>query len=524
MDYYCQDHHHLVCVSCINERKHIACEISRASHHTETSVTRVNADLLSSQGQTREENSTLEKTNRAIKPESYIKNNTRPEKADLTVIDRSNSRPNHHQDTSKRLVVPSHKSRPSANQAIITSGADNRVALSTKEQPIFNEIARFKMSLVEHLDKLEDDLKKEMEVLCSNYEEMMQCKIDGTRKLRDAIQNALNMANNADPEGVAPQSMRDECDEYERMTKEERTDFKDVELKFMPEDNLSVLANTVKQLGRVNALKKQNQNRFSKPFIHRSAQITGLLNGKRDGDTKDSIFNSVDMGSSGDIIVADFNNCSVKLFDHTGMFLSQMKLSSVPRGVCFVEDKTAAISLPKEGIIKLMSIEGNFLTHLKDLHTSFKAYRMCGYRSKLLGICYSQGTRSVSVVEQSGQIGKTITKRKDKTGHGGVAYDPAKNLTYMSDREQICCYGDNGDVIFRNTFRRADLRGMTLDCQGNLYVCSHETKSVLQIDQNGTLAKSISVPIPPQDVAIQPMGNTMVVVGLGNVAYVYNLT
>jgi sugar lactone lactonase YvrE len=64
---------------------------------------------------------------------------------------------------------------------------------------------------------------------------------------------------------------------------------------------------------------------------------------------------------------------------------------------------------------------------------------------------------------------------------------------------------------------------MALDCQGNIYVCSHDSGQVLQISPDGTLIKSILVPISPQDVAIEPMGNKMVVVGLGEVVHVYNL-
>jgi len=311
-----------------------------------------------------------------------------------------------------------------------------------------------------------------------------------------------------------------EVEKYELLADEERIDYKEVDLRFSPDENLVRLTKMVDRIGFVEI----SENReITKPFRNCSATKNGIVNGKVKGDRNGCIFNSIDIGDGGDIILSDFNNCSVKLFDQFGMFRSTHKLNSPPRGVCIFPDKMAAVALPEEGVIKLMSIDGKLLSQVRDLHTSFKAYRICNYRSKLLGICYSKACRSLSIVERNGRIEKTISRKRDYKGLGGVAYDPIKDYMYMSDRDAITCYNGAGKQIFRNTYRRTDLRGMALDCQGNLYVCSHDAGQVLQIGPDGALIKSILVPISPQDVAVEPMGNKLIVVGLGEIIHIYNL-
>ncbi|KAH3824590.1 E3 ubiquitin-protein ligase TRIM71-like [Dreissena polymorpha] len=411
-------------------------------------------------------------------------------------------------------------------ETVLATKEGARSRLITRKETILDEVSKLKMSVIQLLDELEDKIKDEVDAVCRDYEDILQGKVDRSRGLRDSIQSALSVMTDGADTGtdyqqvIANQTLRDECEKYEQMADEERVDYKEVDLVFTADENLVRMAKMLDRIGYVEISEKRE---ITKPFRNCSAQKNGVLNGKIKGDRNGCIFNSVDIGEAGDIILSDFNNCSVKLFDQYGMFRSQAKLNSPPRGVCLFPDKIAAIALPEEGLIKLMSIEGKFLSHLRELHTSFKAYRICNFRSKLMGICYSKACRSLSIFERNGRIEKTITRKRDYKGLGGVAYDPVKNFMYMSDRDAITCFNGAGKQIFRNTYRKTDLRGMAIDCQGNIYVCSHDSGQVLQIAPDGTLIKSILVPISPQDVAIEPMGNKMVVVGLGEIVHIYNL-
>ncbi|WAR13330.1 TRI45-like protein [Mya arenaria] len=411
-------------------------------------------------------------------------------------------------------------------ESVMSTKENSHSRLISRKESILDEVSKLKMSVIQLLDELEEKMKDEIDTVARDYEDILQSKVDRSRGLRDSIQSSLTiMTNNLDngsdyQQVVATQTMRDEVEKFELMADEERIDYKDVDLIFTPDENLVRLAKLVDRMGYVEISEKRE---ITKPFRNCSAQKNGILNGKIKGDRNGCIFNSVDIGETGDIILSDFNNCSVKLFDQFGMFRSSTKLNSPPRGVCLFPDKMAAIALPEEGLIKLMSTEGKFLSHIRELATSFKAYRICNFRNKLMGILYSKACRSLSIVERNGRIEKTITRKRDYKGLGGVAYDPVKNYMYMSDRDAITCFNGAGKQIFRNTYRRTDLRGMALDCQGNLYVCSHDSGQVLQIGPDGALVKSILVPVSPQDVAIEPMGNKMVVVGLGEIVHVYNL-
>lgn len=410
--------------------------------------------------------------------------------------------------------------------SVLTSKESAKKRMIARKDTILDEVAKLKMSIVQLLDELEEKMKDELDAVCRDYEDILQSKIDRSRGLRDSIHSSLSVMESTLDTGsdyqqvVATQTMREEVEKYEAMCDDERIDYKEVELIFTADENLVRMAKMVERMGYVDVSDKRE---ISKAFRNCSAQKSGVINGKVKGDRNGCIFNSVDIADTGEIILSDFNNCSVKLFDHFGMFRSQSKLNSPPRGVCFLPEKTSAIALPEECLIKIMSIEGKFLTHIKELRTSFKAYRITGIRAKIMGICYSKACRSLSIVEKNGRVERTITRKRDYKGLGGVAFDPVKNYMYMSDRDSIACYNGVGKQVFKNTYRRTDLRGMAIDCQGNIYVCSHDSGQVLQIAPDGTLIKSILVPLSPQDVAIEPMGNKMVVVGLGEVIHVYNL-
>lgn len=409
---------------------------------------------------------------------------------------------------------------------VLSIKEQSKAKLISRKEGILDEVSKLKMSIIQLLDELEEKMKDEIDAVCRDYEDILQGKIDRSKGLRDSIQSALSTIQSTTNTGtdyqqvLATQTLREEVEKYEHMADGERIDYKDVDLMFTADENLVRMAKIVDRLGYVEISEKRE---MSKPFRHCSAQKNGIINGKVKGDRNGCIFNSVDISDTGEIILSDFNNCSAKLFDALGMFRSSMKLNTPPRGVAMLPDKMAAVALPEECVIKLLSVEGKFLANIRELHTSFKAYRISNYRGKLVGICYSKACRSLSIIEKNGRVERTITRKRDYKGLGGVAYDPVKNYIYMSDRDEISCYNGAGKQVFRNTYRRTDLRGMALDCQGNIYVCSHDSGQVLQISPDGTLIKSILVPISPQDVAIEPMGNKMVVVGLGEVVHVYNL-
>lgn len=410
--------------------------------------------------------------------------------------------------------------------SILAAKESSKSRLMARKESILDEVSKLKVSVIQILDELEEKLKDEIDTVCRDYEDILQAKIDRSRGLKDSMQSALSIIQGTIDTGtsyqqaVATQTMHAECEKYENMADEERIDYKEIDLRFSADENLMRMTKLIDRLGYVEISEKRE---ITKPFRNCSAQKDGVINGKVKGDRNGCIFNSIDISEHGDIILSDFNNCAVKLFDQFGMFRSTTKLNSPPRGVCLFPDKMAAIALPEEGVIKLMTVEGRCLSHVRELHTSFKAYRICNYKSKMMGICYSKACKSLAVVERTGRIERTVTRKRDYKGLGGVAYDPIKNYMYMSDRDAITCFNGSGKQIFRNTYRRTDLRGMALDCQGNLYVCSHDSGQVLQIAPDGTLIKSILVPVSPQDVAIEPMGNKMVVVGLGEMVHLYNL-
>jgi len=77
--------------------------------------------------------------------------------------------------------------------------------------------------------------------------------------------------------------------------------------------------------------------------------------------------------SSCNLLVADWGNRSVKVMDgQTGRLLSQIQLPGRPRSLCLLPGDRAAVSLPDENVIHIMSVLTDELNLLDRINVEGK--------------------------------------------------------------------------------------------------------------------------------------------------------
>ncbi|KAK3603822.1 hypothetical protein CHS0354_042825 [Potamilus streckersoni] len=400
-----------------------------------------------------------------------------------------------------------------------------RHLLEQKERSL-HQMGQFKDSLIKLIDDLEKRFTDEVENLYDDHLLAIQTHADKTAKIETALRNSIKtlkttMKHGSDTQQVLMiQTLTADCERFERMIHVDKINFKDYNFTFMPGEELEASLRTVPSVGIVEIVHKK----YFGDLLSCSAKKEGVINVKVPGDNENCIANSVDITDEGDIILSDYNNMKIKLFDQHGIFRSSIKVNSGPRGVAYLYERKVAVSLPDENLIQILSIEGKYLSQFRNIYTQFKAYRLSFFgNQRMLAICDSESHKAITVITFDGQVERQISKKKGVRGLGGVCFDPVKTYAYISDKEVVTGYTYAGKRRFQYKFKRTDLRGMTCDLQGNVYVCSRDTRQILQLSPEGKLIKTIVVPMSPQDVAMEPQSNKMVVCGMGNIVHVYRI-
>ncbi|KAL3860365.1 hypothetical protein ACJMK2_010501 [Sinanodonta woodiana] len=399
-----------------------------------------------------------------------------------------------------------------------------RHLLEQKESSL-QQMGQFKDSVIKLLDDLEKRFTDEVENLYDDHIFAIQTHADKMTKMEMTLRNSIKtlkttMKYGSDTQQVLMmQTLSADCERFERMI-HDNINFKDYNFTFMPGEELEASLKTVPSMGIVEIVHKK----YFGDLLSCSAKKEGVINVKVAGDNENCIVNSIDITDEGDIILSDYNNMKIKLFDQHGIFRSSTKVNSGPRGVAYLYERKVAISLPDEKLIQILSIEGKYLSQFKNIYTQFKAYRLSFFgNQRMLAICNYETHKTITVITIDGEVERQISKKKGVRGLGGVCFDPVKTYAYVSDKEFVTGYTYAGKRRFQYKFKRTDLRGMTCDLQGNVYVCSRDTRQILQLSPEGKLVKTIVVPMSPQDVAMEPQSNKMVVCGMGNIVHVYRL-
>ena len=208
----------------------------------------------------------------------------------------------------------------------------------------------------------------------------------------------------------------------------------------------------------------------------------GKINVKMPGDVKDCNILGLDMTVDGNMLLADHDNCKVKLFSPEGTLLSSLKPPEKPVDVAVINKSEAAIGMEKKqiGIIDIADI-----SHLSMTRIIKRDRFVCGitnYNKNLIIICCKskESPRSVQMIDMTGKILWTTTT--DTEG---------KNL-FDWTRFLITYSGDDGDTVIVTDWAKQTITvldaatgkfvkvcdvkgkkpwGVTVDDNGNVFVC-----------------------------------------------------
>lgn len=222
----------------------------------------------------------------------------------------------------------------------------------------------------------------------------------------------------------------------------------------------------------------------------RKAVLAGMFNVRLQEDSNVCSVKGAAFLQDGRIILADYDNQNVKLFDSKLYRGSQLRLSSGPWDVEVTGAKEVAVTLPFESKIQFISITDQ-MKATRAIKMDMDCYGLVCRNQELIVVCndYLIGP-AVQVVSLTGRVKQTIdTDRSGRRILSDPYYltvTPTGKLIYISDKDRIVCMDRHGNVtsVYQESSLR-NARGIDLDNEGNLYVCGYMSNNVHQITMHG---------------------------------------
>ncbi|XP_045192593.2 uncharacterized protein LOC123548962 [Mercenaria mercenaria] len=222
----------------------------------------------------------------------------------------------------------------------------------------------------------------------------------------------------------------------------------------------------------------------------RKAILAGQFNVRLQEDSNVCGLKGAAFMQDGRIVLADYDNHNVKVFDSKLYRGSQLRLSSGPWDVEVTGPKEVAVSLPFESKIQFIAVTDQ-LKATRSIKLDMDCYGIVCRNQELIVVCndYLIGP-AVQVVSLTGRIKQTIdTDRSGRRILSDPYYltvTPTGKLIYVSDKDRIVCMDRHGNVtsVYQDVSLR-NARGIDIDNEGNLYVCGYMSNSVHQITMHG---------------------------------------
>lgn len=219
--------------------------------------------------------------------------------------------------------------------------------------------------------------------------------------------------------------------------------------------------------------------------IKTQLQFIGEYCIKSQHDRKCCSISGLSVMPDGRVLLADANNCNLKLFDERGVFVSYVSLTAEPWDVTSVEDFEAAVTCPSEKSIYFALVDDTVALTSKSITLDKKCYGIAYSNNELFVAMESE----IRVLKYNGDTVRRIVnepqKRKifslsmQKTlfrGAKHVCYDGSGlvGLLHASDCEKSCIttFDRKGGLMSKMRLGEGGSPlGMSLGEKGQLFLC-----------------------------------------------------
>ena len=220
------------------------------------------------------------------------------------------------------------------------------------------------------------------------------------------------------------------------------------------------------------------------------------------GSSKDKYFSSVNAKETmidGSMLVCDYGNYKLKLFDSDGDFLYEMGLSSEPYGLASLNSTEAIVTLPKESCLQNVKIKSNDMVQLgKKLKTKMKCEKILKYKEHFLVTAYDDVYFCISVIDWNGKLIQSLYNEPKQAveifeSYYEIALSPDIKTVYITNKEDGCVgLSLTGEIIFK--YKEPGEGGHFGVCtgpEGYIYVACFDSDKIIMLNKGGKKIKDL---------------------------------
>ena len=323
--------------------------------------------------------------------------------------------------------------------------------------------------------------------------------------------------------------VHDKCPVYEEILRRDFHAATRMDYEFIPNPKAEDILSRVKFVGDVRVrpkpsklpgfLSQSRETDFSKRVITNITTSSGVSS----EDSNNCCFTGCTYISEGRIILADWNNNCLKMFNKHHIIVSRLDFDSNPWDVKLVDESRVVVTVPGEEKVYIVSYIDQCLEVVTSFPTEGECWGVTSVGGKFVVTCDPWGKEpSLKVFTQSGKL--TGFFQKDTQGEmlfhcaQHITSDKLSNTLYVSNSRQhtLLAITMKGTVAFR--YRHESLEfptGVAIDNQGNLYVCGKDSNNVQQVTKTGQFLRVLLNKKDnlnsPRGISFQPDGDKILV-------------
>ena len=216
-------------------------------------------------------------------------------------------------------------------------------------------------------------------------------------------------------------------------------------------------------------------------------------------DEKQTVISAMEIMREGHLLVCDNANKRIKLLDDDSEILSELPLTSEPRGMVAISASNALISLPSEkSLISFKVKSDHTLVALNKITTKFRCNKLVKYGDDIIAHAYDDNARFLNIMDKEGNVLHCIMK--ESRGSNGIfgrirfmALSTDNKILYVTDELQGCVgISMNGEIVFRvKRNGTPNYWGVDTDSVGVLYIACYDTDKVIALRDNGKTVQEV---------------------------------
>ncbi|XP_052782209.1 uncharacterized protein LOC128218556 isoform X2 [Mya arenaria] len=372
----------------------------------------------------------------------------------------------------------------------------NTTSLKKTRAAISDEIKTIRRKINEILDKIEKTTLQDLDGIIAKLEKNIKKDIETCDKMTIELQNmiAAFQTKSKSSESKSYIAYR-KSQEMISQANDHLHSISTIEcynVTFQANNLIEEILSSIKTFGAIEEQTvtiKQRKDPLSDPNHVFSVEEYKEYNVKTSDDKCQCVIRGVCELPSGEFVIADLNNCKVKLVDREYRMLDHCDVPGNPWDVCHIDGNEVAVCInsvnsDSRGLYFINATNGNFITTRKLSFT-----RRCYAAAHHGGHLYISSGNALYVYTMSGKKVKKLYEGKS----GGftvqtcaISNDGKTIYITNNSKHQLITLDNKGNKLaLLADLDMEEPTGVHVRAAGHVFVCCEGSNTVLQVDKDG---------------------------------------